>query len=232
MLTSLPDITYAQIFGQLASLNLEVYSPSAYIFPSRQSKYIDSRNLTQAGREQGIRRLMGINLLKRLESSVYSFKATLERVHELIENTLIEVVTYAAGRTAKSVLSINNDGDFDDDDQNIDHLMSGGKIEVNLADIDYQTWIRQMRADQKIISALLQEVGRISDNTDSKLQALFKLIDDKQKAPINAGNRKLLIFTAFSDTAEYLYEKVSRYCLDKYGLNSALVTGTGKNKTT
>jgi hypothetical protein len=234
-LTRLPGtITYAEINTALCLLNLEVYSPSLYIFPSKQEKYgAKIKNLSQAGREQGIRRLMAINLLKRLESSVHSFLLTLERVQAFIADTIKDIDRFEKNRDA--VFEVNDFDtldDFDLDDQNTDILATRRKTKISLKDMDYKTWRSQLESDLFAIADLKKRVSLITSEHDAKLQALFSLIDNKQQAPINPGNRKLLIFTAFADTADYLYQHVSQYALQRHGIHTGIVTGTTEGRTT
>lgn len=238
-LTRLDDaISYADINATLSQLNLEVYYPSLHIFPSKKEKYSGkSKNLSQAGREQGIRRLMAINLLKRLESSVHSFVLTLDRVQSFIRATIDEIHRYKkSGAASIAVDSYDSlagfDDDFDFDDQNSDLFSIGRKFKISLADMDYETWCSHLESDLEAIDTLKKQVSIITPEHDAKLQALFTLIDRKQSSPINVGNPKLLIFTAFADTAEYLYRHVSQYALKKHGIHTALVSGSTEGKTT
>lgn len=229
-------INYNQIYASLTQLNLEVYSPTSYIFPSKLEKYAaqSGSNLTQTGREQGIRRLMSINLLKRLESSVYSFQMTLNRVKNLIAGTIGGIDEYEKnGQPMPDLIEITTgEQDFDLDDQNTDFFEAGRKVKIDLADMDYKTWRTRLQEDLDVLELLTLMVADITPQHDAKLQSLLELIDRKQQSPINTGNKKILIFTAFSDTAEYLYANVSRFVHEKYGLHSALVTGSTEGRTT
>lgn len=237
-LTDLPRaINYKDIYEQLNALNLSIYTPSNYIQPSRLSKYIEQthnkgNSLTQQGREEGIRRLMSINLLKRLESSVYSFRLTLERINKLIADTIATIQNYQNGGQVLELDDLSAAEDWDADDQNTDFFTVGRKIKIDLADMDYLTWLRDLQSDAETLQLLLFMVADITPAHDSKLRQLFDLIDQKITNPINPDNRKLIIFTAFSDTADYLYQHVSRYAKEKFGLNTAEVTGNVEGRTT
>lgn len=237
-LTDLPRaINYKDIYEQLNALNLSIYTPSNYIQPSRLSKYIEQthnkgNSLTQQGREEGIRRLMSINLLKRLESSVYSFRLTLERINKLIADTIATIQNYQNGGQVLELDDLSAAEDWDADDQNTDFFTVGRKIKIDLADMDYLTWLRDLQSDAETLQLLLFMVADITPAHDSKLRQLFDLIDQKITHPINSDNRKLIIFTAFSDTADYLYQHVSRYAKEKFGLNTAEVTGNVEGRTT
>ena len=220
-------INYNQIYEQLMLLTLCIYTPSNYIFPSKLSKYIDlthnkGNNLTQRGREQGIQRLMSINLLKRLESSVYSFKLTLTRILELIQGTIKAINDFEKYGNANLDMFEASDSDFDMEDSNTDFL----------ADMDYKTWRTELQQDADTLELLTLMIADITPEHDLKLQTLLNLLDDKMRQPINEGNKKVLIFSAFSDTAEYLYDQVSKYMKSKYGLDTAVITGTIDGRTT
>ena len=227
-------INYNEIYEQLMKLNLSVYIPTDYIFPSMIHKYVDtSRNINRAGREMGIRRLMSINLMKRLESSVESFRLTVGRVKQLIDNTISEIDAYTSG--SSSVISgreLTGDADFDDDDRNTEYFAAEHSIKIDLADMDYKTWRDRLAEDSEELALLKIMIDDITPEHDTKLQTLFTLIENKIKNPINEGNNKTLIFSAFSDTAEYLYTHVSSFVKSKFGLDTALITGSVDGKTT
>ena len=237
-LTDLPSaINYNEIYEQLSQLQLEIYTPSAYIFPSKMQKYIDlthhkGNNLTQSGREEGIRRLMSVNLLKRLESSVSSFRLTLERIRELIMETIDGITQYEKCGEANIDMYEADSDDFDMEDQNTDYFTVGRKVKIDLADMDYKSWKDVLQKDADTLELLILMIADITPEHDTKLQELYKLISQKIENPINPGNKKVLIFTAFSDTAEHLYDNVSRYVMDKYGLNSGMISGTVDGRTT
>lgn len=234
-------INYNEIFEQLMLLNLAIYTPSHYILNSKKSKYADlfddekvNVGFTQANREQGIRRLMAINLMKRMESSVASFRLTLRRIDDLLKTTISTIDSFNQYSDTKVNLEdISQLNDFDLDDQNDDELFSfGKKIKINLSDMDYTSWRRDLAKDKETIELLTVMVADITPEHDSKLQELFRVLSNKIEHPINDNNRKVIIFTAFSDTAEYLYENVSRYVLQKYRLNTAMVTGSVDGRST
>lgn len=241
-LTDLKEaINYNEIFEQLMILALTIYTPTHYILPSKMEKYAElygdntvNIGFTQANREQGIRRLTAINLMKRMESSVYSFNLTLKRIKDLIESTIITIDRFDKHTTVNLELTdISNVDEFDDEDQNTDELFSfGKKVKIDLADMDYISWRKSLLKDAKVLELLTLMVGDITPEHDSKLQELFRVIDEKIAHPINEGNKKIIIFTAFADTANYLYDHVSEYVKAKYGLNSAMVTGSIDGRTT
>ena len=231
-------ITYNEIFEQLSMLNLRIYTPSDYIFESRISKYMElthnkGDNLTQRGREQGIRRLMSVNLLKRLESSVHSFRLTLSRMKNLIDTTIDSINRFEKhGRSKIDTYQIDTDNDLDAEDSNTEFFTVGKKVQIDLADMDYKTWRTELRKDSEILELLISMMEDITPQHDTKLQTLFSLLSEKVEHPINPGNKKVLIFSAFADTADYLYEQVSRFMKQKYGLDTAVISGTVDGKTT
>lgn len=237
-LTSLQSaISYNQIYEQLMLLSLCVYTPSNYIFPSKIEKYMaithnKGTGLTQKGREEGIRRLMSINLLKRLESSVYSFNLTLSRIRDLITNTISAIDNFEKSGNADIDMYEASEDEFDMDDGNTDYFTVGKKVKIDLADMDYKSWRDELKADAEVLELLTLMVADITPEYDTKLQTLFDLISKKVENPINEGNKKILIFSAFSDTADYLYENVSIYVKKKYGIDTAIITGTTDGKST
>lgn len=237
-LTDLGDaINYNQIYELLISLNLSIYTPTYYIMSSRLSKYEDlthnkGTSLTQKGREEGIRCLMSINLLKRLESSVYAFRLTIDRVYQLIQSTIETIHAYQSGEQILDLQELSDADEFDLDDQNTDYFSVGRKIKIDLADMDYLSWLRDLEKDADNLQLLSLMIGDITPEHDTKLQTLLNLIRDKQEHPINSGNRKIIIFTAFSDTADYLYQQVAPFVKQNFGLNTAEVTGTVDGRTT
>lgn len=230
-------INYNQIYEQLMQLTLVIYTPSNYIFPSKMSKYIDlthnkGNNLTQKGREQGIQRIMSINLLKRLESSVYSFNLTLGRILALIKSTIQSIDNFEKYGKADLDMYEASDSDFDIDDENNDYFTVGKKVKIDLADMDYKTWRDKLQMDANTLELLTLMIADVTPEHDLKLQTLLHLLDEKMNHPINEGNKKVLIFSAFSDTAEYLYDQVSVYMKNNYGLDTAVITGTIDGRTT
>jgi SNF2 family DNA or RNA helicase len=237
-LTDLGDaINYNEIYEQLMQLSLCVYTPSNYIFPSKLQKYKElthnkGENLTQTGRERGIQRLMSINLLKRLESSVNSFQLTLTRIKALIDGTIDAINRFEKYGSADVSMYEASGDDWDIDDENTEFFTVGKKVKIDLADMDWKSWRKELQHDAEVLELLTLMVADITLEHDTKLQELLKLLDEKLAHPINDGNKKVLIFSAFSDTAEYLYDHVSKYIKSKYGLDTAVITGTIDGRTT
>ena len=241
-LTSLKRaINYNEIYEQLTLLSLSIYTPTHFILPSKMEKYAElyednkvNIGFTQANREQGIRRLTAINLMKRMESSVYSFNLTLKRILELIDSTIHSIDTYDKTSSVKLDLTdITNIDDYDSEDQNGDELFTfGKKVRIEIGDMDYKSWRDSLVKDREVLELLTLMVGDITPEYDSKLQELFRVIRNKLEHPINEGNKKIIIFTAFADTAGYLYDNVSKFVMDNFGLNTAMVSGSVEGCTT
>ena len=176
--------------------------------------------------------MMSINLLKRLESSVYSFRLTVDRIKTLIDSTIETIDNYRAGGCVLNLTEISDSEDFDYDDQNTDYFSVGKKVRIDLADMDYLSWKRELEQDAETLELLSSMIADITPEHDTKLRTLFGLIENKIAHPINPGNPKIIIFTAFSDTADYLYANVSKFAKEKFGLETAEITGTVEGRST
>ncbi|NIJ05506.1 helicase-related protein [Frigoribacterium faeni] len=232
-LSDLPGTpTYNEIFDQLQALNLAVYTPMAYVFPSRLSKYEDlynvkggtaRSNLGQRGREQGLKQLMTVNLPKRLESSVEAFRLTVARIESAVHDTLgrLESRTGSLSDLEIDLAGVEMD---EEDEQNAEALTFGTKIKIDLEDIDVESWQRDLWNDRETLRELLDEMHKITPDHDLKLQRLIRILSEKAAHPFNPGNRKALVFSAFADTAEYLYRELTPV-LAGADLQSALITG-------
>lgn len=229
-------INYDQIYYNLGLLTLSIYNPSKHIFESKRFKYShlddDTFRLTQLGREIGIQKLMSTNLLKRLESSVYSFKLTVDRITTYINKTIEAIEFFNEKKDAFIDLEGINELELDLDDMNLDFLQIGKKVKIDLRDMDYKTWKDELKGDSETLQLISWMIDEITVEYDTKLQELQKIISDKIENPINDDNKKIIIFTAFADTADYLYEHISVFVKNKYGLDTALINGTHTGKTT
>jgi len=245
-LTHRPDvIDFNDIFSQLSQLRLAVYAPVSYILPSRLAKYEElydtevsggKGKFKQVDREKSLQALMTTNLLKRLESSVASFRLTLEKLQNTHRATLSKIEIFKqTGECTKftdiATSFVNSEPDEDElpdaDDDKI-----GSKVQISLSDMDLPSWEHELRADLVVIDALLIEMNKITPKDDAKLQHLKELINAKLMEPINPDNKKILIFTAYADTANYLYENLSTYLLDSHQLHTGKITGGDNPKST
>ncbi|MGO4281533.1 SNF2-related protein [Cupriavidus sp. RAF20_2] len=246
-LTERADVMgFNEIFEQLSRLKLAVYAPVSYILPSRLKKYeelydtkVGSKGtLRQADREKSLQALMTVNLLKRLESSVASFRLTLQSLRDNHANTLAKIATFNQGGGAAGVgdlTEVLENLDAEEDDLpgfGEDGSDIGSKVKINLADMDLPSWEHELKADLEILDALLASMHKIAPADDAKLEHLKALVLEKIANPINPGNRKVLIFTAFADTADYLYINLAPELLASQSLHTAKVTGKGAPKST
>lgn len=237
-------IGFNDIFAQLSLMKLAVYAPISYILPSRLSKYEDmydtevqggSGKFRQADREKSLQALMTVNLLKRLESSVESFRLTLKKLKANHLQTLSQIGNFR--QTGNDAGISDNSPAFetaepDEDFFDSEEATIGGKIKISLTDMDLPRWEHDLRADLDVIEFLLEEMEKVSPADDSKLQHLKAILENKIAEPINPGNKKVLIFTAFADTANYLYEHLSSHFLLKHDLHTGVVTGSDSPKST
>ncbi|MDD4089340.1 MAG: helicase-related protein, partial [Tissierellia bacterium] len=230
-------ISYNEIYNYLDSLNLSIYTPSNYIFPSKIDKYeslygtdMAYTRFKQVDREYGIKVLMSINLLKRLESSVHSFRLTIDRILQSINNTIQDIENY----DSDNIVEIKNitEDDFDMDDLNTDLFTVGKKVRIELNDMDYVSWLEDLKQDRKVLLELLLGISNITAQHDKKLNVLKNTVRNKIENPINTNNKKIIVFSAFADTTEYLYAHISKMLKEEYGLDTAMVTGGNGSKIT
>ena len=234
-----------EIFQQLSSLKLAVYAPISYILPSRIQKYEDiydtqveggGGKLRQVDREKSLQALMTTNLLKRLESSVEAFRLTLRALAGNVSRTLEAIDAFEASGLATGLgdvdLHLGNLEVEDDDLAGLGEFTVGKKIQISLADMDVPSWKHDLNADLAIIDALSASMEKVTPEDDTKLQHLKNLIAQKMETPLNPGNKKVMIFTAFADTANYLYKNLAPALLKERGLHTGKVTGSDTPKST
>lgn len=239
--TDKDGVSLNQIYADLSLIKMSVYAPVSYIFPSALRKYeeiFDTRvegkgKLKQADREKSLQALMTVNLLKRLESSVHAFRLTLNVLKKNIENVLAKIASFEA-RQIDGEVSISPDFGYDQDENgeliNTEDLI-GNKLKIHLGDMDLLSWKEDLEGDYHIILGLLRMIQPINAEKDAKLQHLKAHVIEKIQNPINENNRKVIIFTAFADTANYIYEHITPILLENYGLHSAKVTGSDNIST-
>lgn len=229
-LTDLDDIDFNTLFEYIDKLNLEIYTPLKFVLKSKLSKYVDldsSQGKSWENREAGRNVLMITNLLKRAESSVYAFRETVERLDNLIVGTMNNIDRFDQGRAnsfnfAEIMEDIN---EIDDDDNDSDYTV-GKDLKIELGDIDRISWRRKLSEDHEVLGELLEKIRLITPEHDLKLLELEKVINDKITHPINGNNKKIVIFTAFADTADYLYGELAHIIEEKYNLHSGVITGS------
>ena len=216
------SLNFTDIAEMLNQLNLAIYTPSLYIYESKKEQYEinaeGSNGLSIDGREKGIRNLMATNLLKRLESSVNSFRLTLTRIEEHINETIKSIDQFEEEYINQASFATEERSDI--------------YAKIHLGDMDWRSWRRALQADLEILRLLLIMLKDITPEHDSKLQMLISDLKEKFTHPINPGNKKVLIFTAFADTAEYLYDQLAERIKADTGMNVALITGNTEGKCT
>ncbi len=238
-LTSRADVmSFNEIYRHLSLMKLGIYAPVSYILQSRMRKYEDMYDtkveggkgkLRQIDRERSLQSLMTTNLLKRLESSVSSFRLTMESLKANHAGMLEKIASFQSTHQDTSVHDWTDAlGDLDAEDEDLSGFMdekTTGKVQVSLADMDLPSWKYDLEADLAIINALLVDMHKVTPAEDTKLQHLIAHVRAKVAAPINGSNKKVLIFTAFADTADYLYEHLSTPLLKDCQVHSGKVTG-------
>ncbi len=236
-------IEISDLYKELSRLNMSIYSPFDYILDSKRGFYSDlydtsiSENVSfkQLHRERNLQTLMRVNLLKRLESSVDSFRITLSKFILGIQNTIKKIEDFERNGDSQftEVEQIDDlNYDSESDDWLNEEFSIGEKVKINLADINTPGWKADLEADYKIAKELLKEMQEVTPEHDSKLNDLKSFILNKLKNPINTGNKKILIFSAFADTVNYLYENLASYNKMVHNLETAKVTGSDQNKNT
>jgi len=224
-----------EINNEIRRLTLAAYAPLRYVLPHKQAAY-DAKYSTrirggesffrQVDREESLVHLLRVNVLKRMESSVTSFFLTVQRQLADVEATLARIEAQA------ETLEEIDIADVDAEDPAFESLLVGRKVKVLLQDVDRVRWRQDLIEDRNRLATLLSAAKQVSASRDAKLKALREVIEQKCRAPLNPGNRKLLVFTAFADTAQYLYRELAGWAQKEFGIHAALVTGTGQNQTT
>lgn len=223
-------VNFNDIFVSVSELNLAIYTPSDFILPSKLDKYMEVRedgrfsNLSRSGREQGIRKLMSINLLKRLESSVNSFRLTLDRIKRYIEATIIAIDELDLKQDPVHVCDYDFSYGLDFDEREDSVFIGNRKTKIALEDMDYIQWRGYLAKDLDNLNTLLFMLADITPEHDSKLQMLIDDIRNKFANPINGDNRKIIVFTAFSDTARHLYDNIAPV-VKSLGSHIGLISG-------
>ena len=224
-----------EINNEIRRLNLASYAPLRYVLPHRQAAY-DKKYSTelrggegffrQADREESLIHLLRVNVLKRMESAVPSFTLTVQRQLRDVEATLARIENHA-----EELEEIDIE-DVDLDDPAFESLLVGRRVKVLLTDVDLIRWKQELIEDRNRLATLHAAAAKVDASRDAKLAALREMIDQKCRNPINPGNRKVIVFTAFADTARYLYDQLAPWAKTTLDIDTALVTGTGSNQTT
>lgn len=231
-------INFQEIAERLSALNLSVYSPLNYILPSKVELYADKYDkkvragtFTQIDRERSLQLLMRINLLKRIESSVDSFRITIDNILVQIKNTL-NVISKGEDDVFSGMQASTNNEELDwDADWGDEENIIGTKVKVRISDMDVLRWNEDLSADLQTLQKLHEDTQLIKPENDLKLQSLKERIADKINNPLNPENKKVIIFTAFADTANYLYKNLKDYLFTNFKVNTALITGSKRLST-
>jgi SNF2 family DNA or RNA helicase len=224
-----------EINNEIRRLNLASYAPLRYVLPHKQAAY-DKKYSTevkggtgffrQVDREESLIHLLRVNALKRMESAVPSFALTVQRQFRDVEATLARIEKHA-----EEIEEIDIE-DVDLDDPAFESLLVGRKVKVLVQDVDLIRWKQELIEDRNRLATLHAAAAQVDPSRDAKLTALRDMIEQKCRNHINLGNRKVIVFTAFADTARYLYDELAPWAKTTLGIDSALVTGTGSNQTT
>lgn len=241
-ITLKPDLDTLDTFPPLLEINriirkltLSAYSPLKYVYPHKQQEYSEKYDIEvgngmvfkQTDRENSLIHLMRVNLLKRMESSINSFSLT---VIKLISN--IEKIIDMIDNHKDAVYEEQSIVDVDIDSDEYASQLVGNKVKVLIADVDKIKWKQDLQGDLDKLESLLEESLQIDEHRDNKLRILKESIREKIQNPLNPNNKKVIVFTAFADTAEYLYKHIASWAKHEFGVESCLITGSGNNQTT
>lgn len=223
--------TIREVNNDIARLHMAAYNPLAYVLPEKRDEYMELYTQTtakgefrQIDRDLSVSNLIRINLLKRMESSIMAFRITVHKQLKTCRDLLEKLERH-------SERSLQTEFYEDEEDEDLEDTIQRGTVEVRLEDVDVLRWICELEQDIAVLSALAEKSTRVGIQEDYKLQKIKEIIVAKMNSPINEGNRKLIIFTAFADTAEYLYKELAPWTKENFGLYSAMVTGSRKNTT-
>ncbi len=220
-------------------LSLAGYSPLKFVRNDKKEEYARRYDkavgagkgvFKQIDREESLIHLMRVNLLKRMESSIHSFSITADKLARRVEGLLAKIEEHENGDM--EALNIEDIHDFDLDSPELEPFMIGNKTKVLLQDMDLIRFKQELEADRIFLTELAKAAKKVDTKRDAKLKLVKQVITDKINNPLNQNNKKVIIFTAFADTAQYLYADLARWAQKELGIHSALVTGGGTNKTT
>lgn len=233
-------LSYDRLNDEISNYRLSLFNPTAYVRPQYADLYeVDQvAQFTQEKREHYLIGMMKVNFLKRLESSVYSFAITMGRTIEKIENLEERIAAFKSFQESNPELDIEELQVEDLEDEELQAaLQVGKKLKFSFAHLDVERWLADLHEDKQQLALLAVSAEAITPNRDAKLARLKALIQAKAQNPTvnRAGkvNRKVLVFTAFADTASYLYDNLCHWARTELGVHIALVTGgTMADKTT
>ncbi|MDR3048380.1 MAG: phospholipase D-like domain-containing protein [Elusimicrobiota bacterium] len=221
--------SYDRVNKQILEYNLAIFKPSEYIKKDKQDKYKpkDSSappNFNQKQREHFLIGMIKTNFLKRLESSIESFEISLENTIRKIEDVEKQIIDFKKFKNRKENLRPDND-EIEEDSEDSVVWEVGEKLTLDLEDLDLDKWSKDLKKDKEPLIDLLNNAKVVNPQRDAKLVKLKEIIKNKIQNPLNTSNKKVIVFTAFADTAKYLYSNLKDWVKDELKLNSALVCG-------
>ncbi len=251
--------TFAAINQKISEYNLVLFNPSRYVYNEFREKYNlptdeekqakkeekkqnntnkkgNQDNFNQADREKYLIGMMKVGFLKRLESSIFAFTKTLTSTIDKIKKLEDKIKIFQINKEKEVEIEQNdlpdslNENNEDEEISEFNELV-GKKLHYNLKHIDVDQWLIDLNTDKEKLEAVSETAKPITPKRDKKLSILKEAIQNKIKNPINKGNKKILIFTAYADTALYLYENIADWAKKELNMYSALVTGSRQNQT-
>lgn len=221
------------INNAIRKLNLANFSPVSFLNEDKKAEYeakydyqLSSGSVfRQSDREKNLIDLMRVNYLKRMESSIHSFYLSIKALLEQVNHNLYKV-EHISELSDNTVTIDNIDIEEDEND-----FLIGNKVKVLLQDINLIKWKQALEYDRDTLTKLMENAATITASRDEKLARLKQIIVNKIQHPLNDNNKKVIVFTAFADTASYLYKEIAEWALHNYGLYSTLIKGSGTNKT-
>lgn len=226
--------SFAAINEEIMSMTLCMYTPLFYVLPEFKQHYeelYDTKlsgkgSFKQSDREFSLKALMKTNLLKRLESSIFAFGKTVDYLIEGVSFILNQIENDTA-----QIDDVDMRNEWDDDDLLVDGLMIGNATKIRVADLDKIRYKSDLEFDLAILEHISQDIKKVTPQRDEKIEELKRIISSKITNPLNAGNKKVIVFTAFADTASYLYDNLNKWAKSEFDIYSGLVTGSKEPKT-
>ena len=223
-------LSYEDLHERIGNFQLSLYKPSQYLIDTSSLEEEKKKfQFDQSDREQNLIGMMRINLLKRLESSVYAFTLTMSRILKKMDDIdqLIEKWR-KHGKTGKF------DNQLYEEDED-DEFLIGKRLQYRLDELNVDQWQNDLSDDRKVFEEVHDLAEQVTVERDAKLQELKRVLREKvNNAPIDKdgrANRKALIFTTFADTALYLYDQLEEWVKKELKVEIALVTGTDQNNS-
>ena len=231
------ELSYDALHARISDFRLAVYMPSQYV---RDTSALDAErdqlHFDQRDRERWLIGMIRVNLLKRLESSVHSFAKTMQRIIAKMDALDARIDAWIENPGHEQINLLASDEEHDPGDEEDEEFTLGRGRRYRLADLNLRAWKEDLRADRQSFGAILQQAVRVTVARDAKLAELKRALARKAaKAPADKDgrpNRKALVFTSFSDTADYLYRNIADWARAELGLHVGLVTGSGDNRAT